>query len=83
MEGQKNSSLGLQTHNYGQTTCYQPDNGPNVAVTKKLPKLGIFLFSKYLQISIVQFTKYMMQIANQEPINSNDLIFLADGRWSS
>ena len=26
-------------------------------------------------------TNVLMQIANQEPIDSIDLIFLADGRW--
>ena len=34
-----------------------------------------------LNYAIIQFTKWMIQIANQEPNNSNDFIFWADGHW--
>ena len=43
-----------------------------------------FSFFKYsVKISIAEITKVLMQIADKEPINSNDLIFLADARWSN
>ena len=47
----------------------------------------VFQIIAFLFINCLDFystvTKVLMRIANQEPKNSNYLIYLADGRWSS